>query len=109
MRPDTPGMTPNGTFQESALLLDLGTLHCDSRSRFPPRSSEVTLSLSTDDSILRLSLVTTPALDRSSALNPSNYMAVPHNHLPINEVDKSLGINMFLMVHGTLPGSPGYF
>ncbi len=34
---------------------------------------------------------------------------MPHHDLPINEVDKSPALNMFLMAHRTLPGSLGYF
>ncbi len=50
---------------------------------------------------------TTP--ERTSALNPSRFAPVPHNHLPINEVDKSPDLNMFSIAHRVVPGSPGHF
>ncbi len=77
------------------LSSDLAALHRDVLTRFP-----------TDDSILGLSSVTP---EWSSALNPSNYALAPHNHLPINKVNKSHALNMYLMVHRTFLESPGYF
>ncbi len=95
MMSETPGMTPNRTFQQSLLSLDLVLLHWDVLTRSPFQESVSGLSS------------TTP--ERTSALSLSKLALVPHNHLPINEVDKSPALNMFFVAYRIVPGSLGHF
>jgi hypothetical protein len=104
--------TPPGTglFQKSPLFSDLATLHQESaRSLLLAKSSVGTPLLLITNSILRVSSLTTPALDKSSALRPLKYAPISHNHILTNKVDDSPGTNIFLMAHRTTPGCAGHF
>jgi hypothetical protein len=80
--------------QQSLLSLDLALIRRDVLVRTPPEGSISGLSS------------TTP--EQTSALNPSRFAPVPHNHRPVNEVDKSPAPNMFSIANRVVPGSPGY-
>jgi hypothetical protein len=81
--------------QKSLLSLDLALIRRDVLVCTPPEGS------------ISGPLSTTP--ERTSALNPLRYAPVPHNHLLVNEVDKSPAPNMFSIAHWIVPGSLGHF
>ncbi len=92
------------------LVSDLATLQHDLLSRSPARPLDATLSLSMADSLVSGLLSLTPSTVKwGSALNASNYMYVPHNCLPVNEVDHLPGQDMFSMTHQMVPGSRRHF
>jgi hypothetical protein len=66
--------------------------------------------VSATDSHSGMLSLTTPALDKgTSALHPSKYSAVSHNHIPINKVDETPGTKLFLIgKNRTKPGSTGH-
>ncbi len=92
------------------LASDLATFRQDILSRSSARPLDAALSLSTADSLVSGLLSLTPsAVEQGSALNASNYTSVPHNCLPVNEVDDSPVQNMFYMAQRMTPGSRGHF
>jgi hypothetical protein len=95
----------------NSLASDLATHHQDLESHLPAMLTRATPSLSTAGLFSSgLSSLTSPVVERASALNASRYSSVPHNHLPENEVDDSPGHDMFSMAHRTvLDDSSGHF
>jgi hypothetical protein len=92
------------------LASDLATLWQDILLCSSARPPDATPSLSTADSLVSgLSSLTPAAVEQGSALNASNYMSVPHNCLPVNEVDGSPVQDIFSMAHRTVLGSRGHF
>ncbi len=92
------------------LASDLATLWQDLLLHSPARPLDATPSHSTADSLVSgLSSLTPSAVEQESALNASNYSSVPHNCLPVNEVDNLPGQDMFPMAHRTVLGSCGHF
>ncbi len=73
--------------------------------------SEVTPLISTAESLLALSSVSTPAKQLSAgilSLNTTSYPSVPHGHLPGNKTTDNDG-DMYSLSHRIIPGCAGSF
>jgi hypothetical protein len=107
VEPATPVQQVSSTRMLASVL---ATLRQDLLLHSPARPLDATPSLSTADSLVSGLLSLTPsAVEQGSALNASKYTSIPHNCLPVNKVDDSLGQDMFSMAHQMVPGSRRHF
>ena len=83
----------DGNKNMRAFLSDLATLRLTACSRGTPGYVSEATSPPAGNSISGISSITSPA----TALKVTNYSSVPHNALPVNEVDEVMGNNMFSM------------
>ena len=104
--PPGPALRLHQGSRTPSLAADLALLRREGQLRSPAGSMGARPSPSTGDSLVSgVSSLSSPAVERASSLNVSRYSGAPHNYLPENSMEDSVGQDMFSMAHRNVPGS----